>query len=820
MVKLQARINPETKMLDLSDGRSLPISAQFKAELFPETTEERLQGEEISKLRKRTPSAFGEALFKIGEGSSFLRGAKDVTNYISSLGEAIGAKKGQENLPYWERQEQNYQAKRKANELLSQEISERSPTASFLGTAGGVGLDLAGLRGVGGAVALPVMGAAGKGTDVIRDPIESIKDIGRDAAMGFVGDRIFGGLSKIAGRRGAIRQHGADVASVAEQNVKGEARNLFQQQQVAQNNKLATDIYQKELENRKTQIEALKHQRALAVHQRDVQLNNIANQKTADAQAQALQDRQYKQLKEAWEKDIQRIDAEYKTAEKEYEQALKELPKRQAEAQAIYSEEVLSNAKKIERVMAKEDRIYGDQINTKKFFDDVVNVGEHAGSAEAREAQRVLTTLFPENAIMDANDLVKRYHSLEKQISKSNPGKASILLDFKKHLGNILPGVLESNIAYRQIIPSLKKDLIKSASLYAKEAGLPARSIPHLEANINQSIRSISPQQFIEKYSDGTLKQEITNNIFTQDLFPIIKESDVIRNPKARFTEFMGSPYPTEKVREIIQKANADNIQKAKLAANNFAPEIDKILDKYLVDIDLAKGHIKKRLGNALERTLGQAPQVTPPSAPQKGAYPVEPQRTFVTPNAQAAPPPIAPIVEPPLPAPPNLQAMPAPFTPQPPPVLNQPQGIERAGDLLENLSIGNLLKGSTKVGSLRDLANNPLAKLALLKGVLGKAALPVEATALGGAYLLKGLTAPTTVGAFVRQAVVNQGSRGLYRGFDAYARGHYKTYRNGVIQSPEERFKAAFDVENDPQLNIEEKAMLQKKINRGEPLI
>lgn len=815
MVKVQARVNPETKMLDLSDGRSLPISARFKAELFPETTEESLQGEEMAKIRRQAPSEFGEALFQIGEGSNIARGAKDVTNYISSIGEAFAKKKGQEGTNYWERQGQNYEAKRRANEALSEEFSEESPTASLLGKGVGIGSDLFATGGLSAAKALPVLTAAGKGTDLARDPIQSIKDIGISAAEGWVGDRIVGGLSKIAGRRGAIRQNAIATDQVAAQNAAGEAQNILAQGQVSQANKQAIDNYKQQLATRKQDIINLENQRNAAVFQRDQQITQLKNQaaqaKAARASNAHQLDQLHKQSVEAWKKDIDAIDKEYKAAVNEYQQTVSQLPDLQKAADAEYSAEVLRNAKKIETVMAKDDRILGSAINPNQFFEEVVNVSEYAASKEAREAQQFLNKLFPENAILSSKDLVKRYEALEAQIAKASPEKAKILLDFKAYLGNRLPQAIESSVAYRQVIPHLKKDLFKATKSFAKEANLPNNIVPRLEHNIENSIRSLSPNEFSQKLMDGSLKQELKNSIISNELANIHDIDSIIKGRK--FVTVGGKKTPADQFRKTLEQANASEIEKIKDLSSKFDQVLDDVLQKYTVDIDIAKGHVKKRLGKAFEHTLGKAESVSSPVPPFRGSYPPEPVKPpapapIASPNL---PPPIPPVVQPPLPAQPNLQAAP-PFNPQAAPILPQAQGVERLGDALENFKFGDLLQ-------TKSLTNNPVTKLAGLKYVLGKAALPVEVAAGLGIAGMKGLTAPTSIGQFVRQSVVKHGYRGLYTGFDAFARQNYQTYQNGVIKSPEERFKAAYDVENDPNLDIEQKAMLQKKINRGEPI-
>jgi hypothetical protein len=123
----------------------------------------------------------------------------------------------------------------------------------------------------------------------------------------------------------------------------------------------------------------------------------------------------------------------------------------------------------------------------------------------------------------------------------------------------------------------------------------------------------------------------------------------------------------------------------------------------------------------------------------------------------------------------------------------------ERAGDLLEQ----NLMGGRT-------LTNNPITKLAGLKYVLGKATLPAEAAYLG----MKGLTSPTAAGEMARMSFKQGGIQAI----QSWAQ-KYPSYQNGILQNPQERRSLTKEIEDDSEIPLEQKAILQSKINRGKPL-
>lgn len=760
MAKLEAHVNPVTRRLDLSDGRSLPISSKFKSELFPESAEERIEGKKISNIRGQLPTPLHEALFQAGEGSGLLRGAKDTGNFLSSLGEAFATKKGQENLSFLEKQQQNYEASKRANERLSSEISDESPIASLIGKGAGIVGDIVATRKLPAAKALPLLSAAEQGTDIIRSPLETLQKVGVSAAEGFLADRLVGGIGKIASRRGEIRANKALALETAEKNRLGAEQNLFEKAE-------ANKLYQQQ---------KLDYKQALI--DRKNEINRLHKEKSIS-------------------------DLEHKKLMQEYERELKAIPQRQKEAQELYSKEVVRNAKKIEDVMAKGDQVLAGDIAANDFIRDTVNSTELAGSREAREVERFLKATFPDDAILNAEGIVKRYEALEKLIQKSNPVKQKILLDFKDHLGKKLPQLIETAVAYRTIAPKLRQQIIKSSAKFLKDRGL-NENLANLESTVTKSISQYHPREFIEKLKDGSIASELANSIIAKDKTLERIEAEIAQvAAKKNKTVLVGNkPYPKEGLLKILNDARNTHLEGTKKIVDEYQSLLKNIESNFLIDIDLAKAHVSKRLGKAFQRTGGKASEIVTPANPETLS------------NANVGEPASFFIQNTPLPALPLPKEVPD-FIPQNPPQLSPAQGLAKVGDVLENLTVSNVLNKGKNT-----LTNNPITKLAALKYVLGKAAVPLELGALGGAASLKLLTQPTTAGQFIREYVVNQGSRGIFRGFHEFAKTRYKTYQNGVIQSPDERFRAAHDVEVDPQLNIEEKAILQKKINRGEPII
>src|SRR5574337_2229856 len=187
---MEAKINPKTQMLELSDGTTLPIPEQYKKSIS--SGKEDLVEKEKAKIRERVGGgSLGKGFYQAVETFSPTRGGLDVLEKLTLEGK-------------------EYEARKKAKQELSQEYAHTNPKASLAGTAAGIAGDIFITRKLPAAQALPLTTAIGKGSELGTNPVESLKDIGISAAEGYVGDKLMSSLSKMANRRKAIREHAAN----------------------------------------------------------------------------------------------------------------------------------------------------------------------------------------------------------------------------------------------------------------------------------------------------------------------------------------------------------------------------------------------------------------------------------------------------------------------------------------------------------------------------------------------------------------------------------------------------------------------------------
>jgi len=169
------------------------------------------------------------------------------------------------------------------------------------------------------------------------------------------------------------------------------------------------------------------------------------------------------------------------------------------------------------------------------------------------------------------------------------------------------------------------------------------------------------------------------------------------------------------------------------------------------------------------------------------------------------------------LPKPPQTTIQPAQtIAPdiQPIPQMPPPQGIyQRIGAGLENLGQGGLGRAGRYVGrhgmhmgglgALAHLAHIPVAPIAAA-GAIGTAA-------------VHGFTSPSALGRMVRTGT-EYASRGIYRDVEEMA-SRYPSYHDGILDDPMERRSLVREIENNQEISLEQKAIVQSKINRGKPI-
>lgn len=796
------RLNKENRTLELDSGKVLPVSETDQRDLFPADEGALDVARRTEKLESKVKKApFGEFLHQFGS-QGLANAPKDWLDYFTQSGD-------------------QYLRQKEAEGRVSQRISEESPFTSVAATAASFVPDIALAQGMSAVKAAPLLTGLSAGSRIVSEPEEVAKEGLVAAGAGKIIDMGANALNRIAQRRGEIRSLPGRQAAVREQNALGQQAineaNALQNQQfnvlkqnVKSTNEARLQQHQTDLNNRQNQMIQEQNAFEKAKVARDaevIRLKNAAEMAKAQRSAdQAALESEYKIAKEAADAENKRFSEQFKLQQAQHQQALRELPELQKKAQQEYSANVVKNAEKISQAFPKDSKIYSDQFATNEFIDGFINKSALAGSREASQASRILKSIMPEGEILTADELATRYKALEGAIQKSSPEVASVLNDFKSSMGEKLNSILADNMAYTRVMPSLKKQLIREIettlnAMGLAESGLVSRSMLKRKAqdNVNRLFRELTPQDFMKKFQDGEIRQQLLGTLKPEDFAVNLTPLNAGKRTARMSSE--------DAARLGIQIPPDPSKLKYDEFSNLMGSKLDKAIAKAELKMIATDMDAATKLGGKVKKTFGMAEPLAPPQAPiapEPIAPPSIPGEIPPVPPIQV-PPPVQPPQAPPLPAKPNLSPMPTQpttqaFSPLPEPNLAPAQGgSEMMGDLLEK----NLMGGKT-------LTNNPITKLAGLKYLLGKGAAPLEAAYVG----MKGLTSPTAGGEMARMSFKQGGIQAVLSWAEKYP-----SYQNGILQNPQERRSLTKEIEDDPEIPLEQKAMIQSKVNRGRPI-
>lgn len=803
------RINKQNRTLELDSGKVLPISKKDQMDLFPENEQALNVARKTEKLEGQVKNApLGEFFHQLGQ-SGVLSTPKDWFDFATQTGD-------------------EYLATKQANRRVSERISKESPWTSGAATVASFVPDLYLTKGMSAAKAAPLLTAASSGSRIVTEPGEVAKEALISGAAGKFIDIGGKALGNIAARRGAVRDLPGQRQAITESNRLGQeavdqanalqASNFNALKQNTKNvNEARLQQHQIDLNNRQNLIIKEKNAYEQKKFQRDAEVIRLKNQAESDKAARsanaASSDAQYKSAKQAADIENKIMEDKFKLDQQAYQKSVDAMPDLQRKAQQEYSENVIKNADKISSAFPEGSKIYSSQLGVPDFINEYVQKTGIAGSRESNQVSRILKSLFPEGEILSQKELASRYRSLEATLQKSSPEVKNALNEFKNHMGDKLPSILADNLAYSRIVPTLKKQIEKDVSSVLDTmqlSGIGISSRPFIKSkassNIAQFFREMTPEQFLQKVRSGEMRQLILKKVIDPKDFSAGGLSSLKSGRK-----------PISMSSEELQKLGIDipnpTATKYDEFSNLFMNKLDNALAKAELKVIATESDAATRLGSKIKNTYGMAEPIPAPNAPERPNYKAYPESPAELPPLATTqmPPPIQTPIEPPMPAKPSLLAppgspQPQSFIPQPEPNLAPPNGFsERVGDFLEG-GIGGKQPNT--------LTNNPLTKIAALKYILGPGALPLEAAGAAGYMGLKGLTSPTAAGEMAR-ATFKQGG---IMAIESWAQ-RYPSYRNGILESPQDRRSLTKEIEDDQEIPIEQKAVIQSKVNRGKPV-
>jgi len=658
-----------------------------------------------------------------------------------------------------------YLTNKQASQQVGEDISRRSPGTSAAATVAGFIPDLALTRGMSALKAAPLITGLSAGSRVLDEPGRVAAETGVAAVGGKLIDKGAGYLQKMASRRALSRQVGSDAQKTGMANLLGES-------QTNASNQAAKEAFARETQFAQRENSARMHQYNLEVSARE---KEMLRSKQAYNQAQASHSANVNTLKQ-----------EANSAQKSYEEAIRKLPEVQAQAQKEFSEGLKTTFEDIENAFPKGSQIPVNDLSLDDFYQSYIQKNALIGTSEARKAEKLFKNLFPENQAITPREFADRLRAVEAAIGKASPEGQKLLTELKSHLSQKAPTILGESIVSRATMPSILKAVDGELSLIFKSQPFKSVGISNkaVEGQVKQSLReylgSMNPRQLAAKAKSGEIAQDLRDQVFPY------KNYESMLGNKTNLTKLkrQGMLPFLEKSEEYqaMPKAYDSFI-------TNLADRTENVIARTQLQGVKEAGVAKGNLTRKLNKTKGMAEPVSAPLPPDPLTLPQGP----VPPTDLASP--INPVLMEKPSAP-----IPQRFSPQQIPTLPEAQGgLERTADFLEK----PLLQGKGNM--------NSLLKLGALKYALGSAALPLEGAGAGLYGAGKLLTSPGAVGEGARLSFKTAGIKAI-----EWLAQKYPSYHDGVLENPQERRSLTKEIENDQEIPLEQKAVIQSKINRG----
>lgn len=658
---------------------------------------------------------------------------------------------------------EDYLAKRQAKQRVSSRISEESPYTSGAATVASFVPDLVATRGMSVTKAAPLLTGVGAGSRVLDEPGQVAGEAALSAGAGFLIDKGARFLQNTAARRGLARKTAQEAEDVAARNIAGAAEaeeaNLAQRQ-----------AFQKEQDWAQRETQARQHQYNLEKVARE---NEVQQAKQAYEQAKAVQSSETQALKQ-----------EYQAAQQRYQDAMKSLPREQAQAQRKLSERASKYYDSVSEQLPSNRTINTSGLGAEEFIDRNISKSAIANTAEGKEASRVIRSLFSEGEEISGKELARRFKEFDKVIEQA-PRETQVILDqFKRTMGKSVGNEIADSIIYGEMIPSLNRSISKDISQTIKQFGVQGESAQAKQI-INEYAKELGPKEFMAKARSGELSEEIARKVFPEYEAKLADLQGLSTVKQSRGRGFPKITPPQSLVKEV---------ERYEKAINELATKIDSSLANAELQGQQAASQARRVTSRRFREAYGVAEPVPTPQPPVEPNYPSAP----LPPEVPPQPVPPAPVGSPSAPIPQN-------FVPESIPQLPQAQNMtERAADFLEKPMSEALGKGTGPFGT------GTYGKLATLKYLTGAKVAPAAAVYAG----LKGLTSPTAAGEMARATFRNLGLGAI----EQWAQ-KYPSYHDGVLDSPQERRSLVKEIEDDPTIPLEVKALVQSQVNRGKPL-
>jgi hypothetical protein len=419
-------------------------------------------------------------------------------------------------------------------------------------------------------------------------------------------------------------------------------------------------------------------------------------------------------------------------------------------------------------------------LNVPGFINAEINVSPIAGSSEANGLIKFFETVekgLPE--VVKEGDIKKIYRVIESRLKTASDVERPFLTRFREHIVENLPLRVGQAVAKEKVTPKIFKQYQKEMSRTIDamvndipmidklaQEGVNKQAFQGFKGKLFKSVEDVvnkmSPEDFAQAYEKGHLNQLLAQVVYNSPVYKgLVNE---LGNSLTKFQKGLQKNYPgiaLSQAQSDTQKAYnkaIDYVKNIKDSAISAANKSVPATGDFMLNVNDAAERLASKMSNAVGVKNPYISRSIPPS------------------NARPTP------------------------TPLPPP----PQ-------------VGKMAQSFENPNFYKDIGKKATSMKGGLGGFLATQAVGLGNTAAGAGgvaaltSMLRGATRPDALGQFNRNLALRGGVEGVIA-----AISEKPSYKNGILLDPQERRDAVAEIENDPQLPLGDKAVLQARINRG----
>lgn len=471
--------------------------------------------------------------------------------------------------------------------------------------------------------------------------------------------------------------------------------------------------------------------------------------------------------------------AEERGALRKYPQLLEAHTQAQTKAEKKFISEMARKLDAVDRDLSA-GGIPKGALRVNEFINDSIGLSPLAGTTQGNNLSKFLSGL--ESAVPDsmkAADLKKVFSSIEGRLATATAEEAPVLNAFRDHLVQSLPIGAAGNAVKdkfgTRIFSSFEKQIDKSVNKFLSDTKmvndvknvLGKGSVDNLADDLKRFVKTgfdkINPVEFMEDLKSGNLQDRLMWFFDNEKKLLSLEnklESEIQNIINGAINNKPIASFRGSEVANLIKARDEIQGMRQSLRTNLSNSISSNLTSASIYERDILQ-KVSSKMANAvgvqnpfsaMKPTNMRPMQSAPPSAPQVGRL----AEFFEQPNFYKN----------------NLKKL---------------TNFKGAGGLAK---MGYLFKGLPKAG----------------------VAAAAGAGVAGLTSALRGVTSPTALGAFARQGIQRGGLRFVVESIA----DKYPSYERGILTDPQDRRSATAEIEQDQDIGLEDKAVLQARINRG----